>query len=41
MAPFVWNTEEEVHHAFDAIAEAVASGEYLDRRHKTSRGPVT
>lgn len=43
MAPFVWNTPEEVDRAFDIIAEALASGAYHNTRPETTAaaGPVT
>ena len=40
MAPFVWNTEDEVDHAFDVIANAVTSGRYRSATVSAS-GPVT
>jgi kynureninase len=40
MAPFLWNTAEEVHRTFDCIEEALASGTYRERS-PSSPGPVT
>jgi len=42
LSPFVWNTHDEVDRAFDLIAAAVASGDYLEEveNHETV-GPVT
>ena len=43
LAPFVWNTMEEIERTFDAIAEAVTSGAYLrlDETALDRAGPVT
>jgi kynureninase len=41
MAPFVWNTEAEVHRAFDVIEDAVQSGEYRKTDVPETAGPVT
>ncbi|MDX1548091.1 MAG: aminotransferase class V-fold PLP-dependent enzyme [Rhodothermales bacterium] len=43
LAPFVWNTEDEVDRAFDAIDEALRSGTYrtLDPAPLDTAGPVT
>jgi len=40
MAPFLWNTAEEVHRTFDCIEEALASGTYREQV-SSSPGPVT
>lgn len=41
LAPFVWNTMGELARAFDAIAEATATGAYLRTALPTAGGPVT
>ena len=42
MAPFVWNTKEELDRAFDQITEAVSSGSYrTDKPPTKTAGPVT
>ena len=41
MAPFVWNTEDELERAFDAIEDAIATGDYLDASPVRAPGPVT
>lgn len=43
MAPFVWNTPEEIDRAFDIMADALRSGAYLDTlpESTTKAGPVT
>ncbi len=42
MAPFVWNTPDELDHAFDAIEHAVSSGTYrTDELPTETAGPVT
>ena len=41
MAPFVWNTEDEINRAFEAIGEAVKEGAYLQHILTHSGGPVT
>lgn len=40
MAPFLWNTPDDVHRTFDRIEEALASGVYRDVTVQSS-GPVT
>jgi len=40
MAPFLWNTEAEVHRTFDGIEAALESGGYRDQT-VSSTGPVT
>lgn len=40
MAPFLWNTPEEVHRTFDRIEEALSSGSYKETALE-SAGPVT
>jgi len=40
MAPFLWNTAEEVHRTFDRIEDALASGVYRNQP-TPSPGPVT
>jgi kynureninase len=40
MAPFLWNTEAEVHRTFDRIEEALATNEYREET-PSSPGPVT
>ncbi len=40
MAPFLWNTEEEVHRTFDRIEQALASDAYKEAAMQ-STGPVT
>ncbi len=40
MAPFLWNTEVDIHRTFDHIERAVASGSYRDTSVSAS-GPVT
>ncbi len=40
MAPFLWNTAEEVHRTFDRIEDALSSGSYKDASAQ-SAGPVT
>ncbi len=41
MAPFVWNTQDEVQRTFDTIAQALQSGAYRDYEASSSTGPVT
>jgi kynureninase len=41
MAPFVWNTMEEVDHAFAEISDALASDHHLTADLETTAGPVT
>ena len=41
LSPFVWNTHDEVNRAFDLIAAAVASGDYLAFEKGEAVGPVT
>ena len=43
LAPFVWNTHDEVDRAFDLITSALTSGKYLDLLKTTTEtaGPVT
>ena len=41
MAPFVWNTAADVDRAFDAVAEALASGAHLAFEAPAEGGPVT
>ncbi|GAB5521904.1 MAG: aminotransferase class V-fold PLP-dependent enzyme [Rhodothermales bacterium] len=41
MAPFVWNTQDDLDCAFDLIGEAVRSGHYLDASLSSVGGPVT
>lgn len=42
MAPFVWNTAEEIDRTFDVIAEAVSSGAYREPSPaEAAPGPVT
>lgn len=41
LAPFVWNTKEELERTFDVLEAAVASGAYLDVDVAPSPGPVT
>ena len=41
LSPFVWNTRDEIDRAFDCIATAVASGEYLEIDPGKTVGPVT
>lgn len=40
MAPFLWNSEADVHRTFDVIEDVLASGSYRDRP-ASSPGPVT
>jgi kynureninase len=40
MAPFLWNTADEVHRTFDRIEDALASGTYREQV-PSSPGPVT
>jgi kynureninase len=40
MAPFVWNTREEVDHAFNLIGDALDTGAYRSRS-VDAAGPVT
>jgi kynureninase len=40
MAPFVWNTADDVDRAFDLIGDALAAGTYRSRAVDTA-GPVT
>lgn len=40
MAPFVWNTSDEVEHALDVIEQALATNAHLDYTPST-QGPVT
>jgi hypothetical protein len=41
MAPYVWNTHSEIDRAFEAIGEAVNSGDYLGGGAVREGGPVT
>ena len=41
LAPFVWNTTEDVDRAFERIARALQSGEYLSAEVPAEPGPVT
>ncbi len=41
MAPFVWNTPEELARTFDAIEQAVRDGAYLEIEAVPQTGPVT
>jgi kynureninase len=41
MAPFVWNTRDELTRTWDAVEEAVRTGIYLDLAPKAADGPVT
>jgi kynureninase len=41
MAPFVWNTEAEVDHAFDLIEEATRTGAHCEAPLPDAGGPVT
>lgn len=41
LAPFVWNTMDQVDLAFDAIADALRTGAHLMAPPEASRGPVT
>ncbi len=42
MAPFVWNTPDEIDRTFDVIAQAVSSGAYREQTHaQAEAGPVT
>ncbi len=41
MAPFVWNTADDVDRAFDAIGHALTSGEHLAYDAPAEGGPVT
>ena len=42
MAPFVWNTADEIDRTFDVIAKAVATGAYRDKSSADAApGPVT
>ncbi len=41
LAPFVWNTAADVDRAFDAIAEGVRTGAYLEAEAPVEAGPVT
>ena len=41
LAPFVWNTETDVHRAFDAIEAAIESGAYQEAELPEAAGPVT
>jgi kynureninase len=40
MAPFLWNTAEEVHRTFDCVEDALASGTYREQV-PSAPGPVT
>jgi hypothetical protein len=40
MAPFLWNTAEEIHRTFDRIEDALSSGAYREAPVE-SGGPVT
>jgi kynureninase len=40
MAPFLWNTADEVHRTFDAIETGLESGRYREHR-PAAHGPVT
>lgn len=41
MAPFVWNTLDEVDRAFDAIEALMADGSYRSTASERAPGPVT
>ncbi|HEX9953420.1 MAG TPA: aminotransferase class V-fold PLP-dependent enzyme [Rubricoccaceae bacterium] len=41
MAPFVWNTETDIAHAFDAVGHALETGEHLAYTPPAEGGPVT
>jgi kynureninase len=41
LAPFVWNTMDQVDLAFDAIADALRTGAHRTAPLEASRGPVT
>lgn len=41
LAPFVWNTHDDVEHAFDAVAEALGSDAHLAYTAPAEGGPVT
>lgn len=41
LAPFVWNTRDELERAFDVIADAVHTGDYRSRPTRDAPGPVT
>lgn len=41
LAPFVWNTADELKHAFDVLEDAVATGRYRDAELPDEGGPVT
>jgi kynureninase len=41
MAPFVWNTLDDIDRAFEVIGDALKSGEYLEVGRVEERGPVT
>lgn len=41
LAPFVWNTHEELARTCDVLTETVRSGAYLDGPAPTATGPVT
>lgn len=41
MAPFVWNTEADLEHAFDLIAEATQTGAHREAALPEAGGPVT
>ena len=41
LAPFVWNTADEVDRAFEHVAEGMSSRSYLDHEAPAEAGPVT
>ena len=41
LAPFVWNTLDEIDRTFDTISEALHSGRYKESMPPSSSGPVT
>lgn len=41
LAPFVWNTHEEIDHTFDTVISALQSGAYLETDVLEASGPVT
>ena len=41
LSPFVWNTQDEVHRAFDVIATTLRSGSYREIDAPVVAGPVT
>ncbi len=41
LAPFVWNTAEEIDRAFDVIVEGQRAGDYLRGKRREATGPVT